>query len=238
MRRYYLGINENFPYPNRVVTIFNFRRMKFFPPKRVMMDVGLTELFDSLGYRDYPEWFHDRYVHIARNLQKKFGDNFFALIPDYPCRWRGLEFKDNVRRTIENIKRYRRYDDVKFVPVVQWDGKTVSSLTSALQEYSPILDDFDIIAVTGGKTAKYKELFGIALRMVRREYPLKWIHALGLGLIHRKYVDLDSFDSFDNSKMYYPGCLKTVWRYQGNRYPYIFAKDIEKLREAYGPLEE
>ncbi|MEM2483196.1 MAG: hypothetical protein QW365_08900 [Candidatus Nezhaarchaeales archaeon] len=234
----FIPLDVNLPYPNIVVTVFELRTIGKFPVKRLMLDVGIDELFLRQGYTQYPQWFLDLYVSVAKDLARKYEENFFPLIPDYPIRWRGSETGANFMRGIELIKQFKKHDFASWLPIVQWSGDSIASFLKSIEIYDPYLDGFERIAVSSGPILVDRSMAGPALMIARKRHPSAWIHALGLSLASKRTVDPLSFDSFDTSSMIPKRGNVEYAKLVDQKREFIFLKKIERLREVYGPLVE
>jgi len=229
---------ERFPYPNLVFTPFLIKRIDNFRPKRILFDVGIQELFGELGYTDYPQWYIDRHVYLVKELVKRFGDNLFPIIPDYPPEWKGKRLRHQVEKGLEMIKLYRKFDFANWLPVIQWEWGNLGSFKRSLLAYAPFIDEFERVAIAGGLLSRNKRTFGVALKLARREFPSKWIHALGLNLTHKRYVNPSDIDSFDTSAVKPPKGSSDYARLVGQKNEFYIARQLNKLSDAYGPLVE
>jgi hypothetical protein len=221
-----------------MISIWDFKKLPKLRPKRVLLDVGMHKIFRELGYREYPQWFLDRYIYIAKNLMEKYGENLLVIMPDYPYHKILGKKSDNYIRTYNLAKELMREDGINWLPVVQWNYDKLWTFEESLELFAEIIDRTKYFAVPGGPLPIVKMNFANALHMARKSHPNARIHAFGLKLSHKRFVDPTTFDSFDTSTG-----THRFWRFRRpaerkDFYIHSLAITIEKLRDAYGPFEE
>ena len=235
---FFLPIGAKFPYPNIELTAFEYKRLAYFSPRRVLLDVGIGDIFFERKYTDYPQWFIDFYTYIVKELARKYEENLYPIIPDYPPAWIEGQRQLDYEKGIEMIKLFKKFDYALWLPVIQWDGISIGSIEKSIRLYSPYVDEFERLATTLQAKKENASIGGIAVHEVRRHFPLKHIHVLGLTLRHKKYVSRFDFDSFDTVTVLPRKGKRYYGKIFGDRQTFYVANVIRKLGEAYGPLEE
>jgi hypothetical protein len=236
-RRFYTVLRFVIPYKNVVVTPWNFNHAIPENPANILLDVGIHEIFMEKKYDEYPSFVLDKYLFLAGELSKRYGERFLAFMPDYPPFWGRRIGSNVVKKTFEMAEYVADFKGVNWLPIVQWEWGDLRSFSHSLELMHPIIKKFGRLAVAGGVGKECKQAFGMALRIARRRYPTLWIHALGLKLSHKNYVEPSSFDSFDTSLS--PGSFyyRKSFGNRENFNRFLVMNLIAKIDEAYGPLE-
>jgi len=181
--------------------------------EHAIMDSNVGYFFYHRELEDYPPNFLDEYVHQAKLYTELLGGRIWVVIPDYPADYikNGVQTpsaKDNVERTLRNIKRLIDVDGVEWLPVIQSRLRDTFSFAEACQRTAEIIgEDYPRVAI--GTVCKSRRLKWITycIKFARRHFPKSHIHAFGLTLTALPHVK-DYIDSWDSMAWTFP---RTPW---------------------------
>jgi len=159
-------------------------------------DSGVHYFYSNPFAIDYPPGYLEEYMKLSRELFSLFGERISIVIPDYPDDYYPGQFRDNVKKTLRNIKIFREAEDLPWVPTIQAKFKDIKTFELCCREISEI-DDFETVAI--GTVCKVRNVNFIikCCKMARKYFPNSWIHAFGPPLNAIPYIKyyIDSFDS-------------------------------------------
>ncbi len=195
IKRFYTLLEKpwkDYPYP--LVPFHLVEEMRWYGKfKHAIMDSGV-EIF-AHGAKDYPVWFHDRYIFKAQQLTEIYGDRIWVVIPDYPDDYRNNPIENNVEKTIRNIEKYHKVKGVNWVYPIQADYLNLQSFHESCHQ----VKKFEPERVAIGTVCKCRNLDFIeaCCRMARQHFPDSHIHAFGptLSALPRILPYIDSWDS-------------------------------------------
>lgn len=169
--------------------------------KHAIIDSGVETFFFVKRLRDYPKDFLEMYKWKAIYTSRIFGRNrVWFTIPDYPddyehkLTWE--KGKDNVDKTIDNIKRFHKIREVEWIYPVQaryLDRDSFLDSCERVKSFDPKIIGIGTVCKTRNVkfihycVKKAREIFGKDV----------WIHAFGptLKSLPKIYHYIDSFDS-------------------------------------------
>lgn len=196
MRFYTLPVDVHVDYPWILVNFFNRKKLRYFRFKHAILDSGVNRVFFNWRKDDYPSWMINRIDFVAQQLSEIYRNRLWVTIPDYPDDYPG-HVKNNIDRTISNIKRFLTIDDVEWLPVIQSRYQDVFSFFESCEKTKGLIGDYPRVAI--GTVCKSRKLKFITdcCKIARRKFPKSHIHAFGLTLKALPKVKdyLDSWDS-------------------------------------------
>jgi len=162
----------------------------------ILLDTGVDLFFFRKRLQDYPKGYLEHYADKARLLSRIF-KNAWVTIPDYPDDYYPGHIRDNVEKTIANIRRFIGIPGVQWLPVVQSRFHDRFSFLSALAEVRSVIGDFPRVAI--GTVCKSRDSRWIAYtaHATRNHFPHSKIHAFGATLkaLPRFHMYVHSVDS-------------------------------------------
>jgi len=168
----------------------------------IIIDSGVDKYFMKEKLKDYPPSYRAFSPYEFKSIQNELGERVRITVPDFPDDYSpGQTYdggKDNVDRTIENIKRYTGiFPDINWMPVAQAKYMDFDGFRSRLPEIGSYVDRYGWVGI--GTVCKTHDLDFIAkcCKALAKEFPDAHKHAFGATMesypIIRHYVE--SFDS-------------------------------------------
>lgn len=201
MRFYSLPPRELY-YPYLMLTMKNRNELDKRHFDHAIVDSGI-EIFAKKHVTDYPLSFLHRYEQRAEILTHKFKEKVWVTIPDYCDDLNPNQIKNNVKKTIKNIREYLPNKNVNWLPVIQSKNFNRFSLLENLSEYQEVLGDYPRVAI--GTVCKARNLKFIVdcCKIVKKFFPDKWLHAFGLTLAAVQKCE-PYLNSWDSQACYFP----------------------------------
>jgi hypothetical protein len=231
--------SRSIEYPYLFVTFFKRKELLKRRFKQAIMDSNVGLFFYHRALEDYPSGFLDLYTAYAKKFTELFGDKLFATIPDLPADYfkdgkQTPSAKDNVERTLANIRRFIKIEGVNWLPVIQSRYLDTFSFIESCVRVKEIIGDYPRVAI--GTVCKSRDLKWIiyCCRYARSFFPKQWIHAFGLTLNALPHVK-QYIDSWDSMAWTFP---RTPWlsscknKLQAEEYFKAYIRKVEeKLSE-------
>ena len=218
-------------YPYLLLNFFSYRYLfKNNNWKLAIVDCAVEHWFRKLKLNDYPKDFFKKWEEIAKILYDNFGERVWITIPDYPDDYyQGLCYengKDNVDKTLENIKKFIKLKGC-WMPVIQSNYKNIKRFEESAMLVKEIVGDYPRVAI--GTVCKVRDGKFIVecCKIARKYFKNSWIHAFGLTI---KYLDkvkeyINSFDSlaWTSFKKYKNSSNEKYW------YFFEYIKRVENI---------
>jgi len=193
----FLPRRECFKWPNVMTSIFDLWEVENFPFKRMLIDVGLYQLFKH-GRLEYSEDFLKKYRLTVEALEREYKGMIWGIIPDYPPRWSGSgRVEGYIEKTIEMLDSWPKERKDIWMPVIHYENEPPSDIEDVMKKYSSSVEPFNRIAIAGGAIIKETAVIGKAILTARRLWPEKWIHGLALYPWRFKLIPASYVDSVD-----------------------------------------
>jgi hypothetical protein len=205
------------PYPDMgysyvIVNVFDETSFKYINPKSVksvIIDSGVHSIFHRLELDEYPSGYVSWIAKVARwwRLVKRYVDDVYAVVPDYPSDYANNPISDNVERTIRNIEyAVTKYPEVKWIIPIQGKKDDVVSIVKTFDQVvnMGVLDRYDYIAIAPTcVTRDVKFLRDVAVLIWKRVKQVEKggrrikIHMFGTNMKSWKYIApyIDSTDA-------------------------------------------
>lgn len=195
-----------------------------FPDKfdHLIIDSGVNRFFKSMGLKDYPQGYIDRYLAMARYLHRRYSDKVWVVIPDYPDDYENNRIENNFEKTLENIVLFiDKEKDVEWIPVIQARWGSKEDFRRAVRELRRVIGSYPRVAVGTLCTRARKDYAVFCCRLARSYFPNSWIHVFGPSLRFLSDISL-YIDSIDTTAYY-----KAPWSIRntgvkGNRHVYAY----------------
>ena len=236
-RFYTLPADVGVDYPWVLVNWFNRNKLKYHRFKHAILDSGVNRVFFNWRRDEYPPWLLRQIGYIAQQLSMIYKGRLWVTIPDYPDDYYPGYVRDNVERTLRNIKRFLPIEGVEWLPVIQSRYLDIFSFYESCERTKQLVGDYPRIAI--GTVCKTRRLSFIeyVVKYARNVFPNSWIHCFGMTLQALRRLTQGEFNSFDNTVW---DTRKRYWLNSFDNTAYTFPRKpgqpsakCERMREQY-----
>jgi len=180
-----------------LTTIQDLWKTDNFPFKHMLIDVGLSQLFRD-GELRYDDYWIKQYRQTVESFEQAFRGRVWAIIPDYPPKWRGCgKVKGYIDKTIEMIRKWPTDRADIWIPVIHWENEPIMRISQVLEKYDEVIEPFPRIAIAGGAQNIDTRNIAYVIVRVKERWPEKQIHGLALGLDRFQRIPINVVDSVD-----------------------------------------
>jgi len=181
-------------------SIWEVFRKRNWPFRYMLVDVGLSRLLKYYGTITYPQWFVDMYVSICEGLYESTEGRVIAIIPDFPAKWDGKWIDNYFEKHYKMLKEWEGHKSPVWVPIFRYEYLSFEQIDFVLNEFAPLFDCREIIAIAAPAIKENIPKFLYALRGIRRVFPKAKIHLLALRSTKLKDIRVEGIRSVDLGK--------------------------------------